>query len=135
VLRGGSRAQGGSSRATVAATIVAVGLLAFVASAIAGDLAGSREGDRLAGTARGEKLSGRGGADLLLGRGGRDRLIGGKGEDALYGGKGNDRLRARDGSDDLVDCGPGRRDVAVVGPTEDGVYDCERVLAQEEESE
>jgi hypothetical protein len=109
--------------------------LALAAPALAGELSGTREDDRIAGTKRGDKLAGRGGADLLLGRGGRDRLHGGKGEDALYGGKGNDRLRARDSFRDLVDCGPGRRDVAVVGLTEDGVYDCERVREPEGGSE
>ena len=36
------------------------------------------------------------------------------GVDTLLGGTGNDRLRARDGEADLIDCGRGRRDKALL---------------------
>ena len=42
----------------------------------------------------------------------------------------SDVIRARDGRPDEINCGPGD-DVAYVDRVEDGVYDCERVLAPE----
>jgi hypothetical protein len=111
-------------------------VIAFVAASLALPLAGiavARElkggpgDDRLAGTNRADKLYGRGGNDTLLGRRGRDVLVGGSGEDRLIGGRGNDVIRARDGEPDLIRCGPGRRDVAIVDEVEDGIYGCEVV--------
>jgi hypothetical protein len=123
-------------------------VLALIATAVARELEGTRDEDRLRGTARGDRIvglggndviNGRKGADSLVGGGGRDRLVGGPGEDELNaiggtarGARGGDRIRARDGSADLVNCGQGR-DVAVVDSVEDGVYDCERVLAPKQQ--
>lgn len=88
---------------------------------------GSRGDDRLVGTPRADRLYGMGGNDTLIGRRGADLLHGGRAEDRLGGGRGNDTIRARDGSVDLVRCGRGRRDVAVLDEVEDGVYGCEKV--------
>ncbi len=44
----------------------------------------------------------------------------------LRGGAGNDKLNARDGERDTVDCGSGRRDVALVDRN-DKVRSCESV--------
>jgi hypothetical protein len=44
----------------------------------------------------------------------------------MEGDEGNDTLNARDGARDRVDCGPGRRDVAVVD-RRDRVKGCETV--------
>ena len=41
-------------------------------------------------------------------------------------GEGNDIVLSQDDTEDLIDCGPGT-DIAVVGETEDGVYDCEEL--------
>ncbi|MDQ4048296.1 MAG: hypothetical protein M3131_02800, partial [Actinomycetota bacterium] len=101
-------------------------------------ICGGEGGDRLIGDPRSRYRGAlRGGAsstpiraipgnDTLLGGRGDDRLSGGGGGDRLSGGPGKDRIAARDGRRDLVDCGAGRRDVAVVDPL-DRVRRCERV--------
>ena len=66
------------------------------------------------------------GSDRLFGGPGDDRLSGGRGRDRLSGGEGSDRIAARDGERDAVDCGRGRRDVAVADRL-DRVRRCERV--------
>jgi hypothetical protein len=73
-----------------------------------------------------DRLFGAGGNDVLYGAGGDDRLDGGDGTDRLYGGTGDDRLDARDRKRDLVDCGSGRKDSAVVDRA-DRVSGCEKV--------
>ena len=78
---------------------------------------GGRGRDVLVGTPKGDRLFGYRGADRLIGRAGRD---------CLKGGKGNDRIRARDGQHDVVRCGAGRHDVAIVD-RRDRVRGCERV--------
>lgn len=88
---------------------------------------GGPRDDRLVGTKRADRLLGLRGNDTLLGRRGRDVLVGGPGEDVLVGGPGNDTIRARDSEPDLIRCGPGRRDVAVVDEVEDGLFGCEEV--------
>jgi hypothetical protein len=87
---------------------------------------GDRRANRLAGTVAGDRLLGFRGADRLLGRAGRDCLKGGRGRDRLRGGRGTDLLKARDGARDLVDCGRGGPDRAVVD-RRDRVRRCERV--------
>jgi Ca2+-binding RTX toxin-like protein len=96
-------------------------------------ITGGRNQDRLFGR-RGDDIL-RGGADfdILLGHGGDDRLVGGRDGDHLRGGRGTDRLLSREdtsaGEDvvlDRVNCGIGRRDVAVVDRRDD-VKRCERV--------
>ena len=90
----------------------------------------------------GDVLKGLSGHDLLSGGAGSDVLIGGRGPDTLRGGpgrdsfnmrkgvqlaaRGRDIIHARDGGNDEINCGAGN-DVAIVDPTEDGVYDCEVV--------
>jgi hypothetical protein len=96
---------------------------------------GTHRSDRMVGTGAGDALIGRRGRDLLLGRrgadclrgnGGADRLSGGRAPDRLLGGIDQDRLHARDGVRDVVNCGRGRRDRAVVD-RRDRVRGCERV--------
>ena len=53
-------------------------------------------------------------------------LNGGKGIDTLKGGPGNDTIKAADGKKDKVDCGPGKKDTAVVDQ-KDSVKNCEIV--------
>ncbi len=96
---------------------------------------GTIAADVLRGTGRSERLIGRRGDDRLYGGRGRDCLLGGRGDDRLYGGGGRDRLAGGPGRDrlvargsaaDVVDCGAGRHDVAVVDPR-DTVRRCETV--------
>ena len=107
-------------------------------------LRGTRRGDRLLGFGGPDRLLGFAGADCLKGGRGKDRLKGGKGRDRLHGNGGRDRLNggrgrdrllggldqdlliARDGARDVVRCGRGRRDRAVVD-RRDRVRGCERV--------
>lgn len=114
---------------------------------------GTARGDRLVGTNGPDELLGRGGNDRLRGLGGddridggsgddridggagddrisggpgSDRINGGRGQDTLRGGAGNDLLLARDDQRDVVDCGSGHHDSAIVD-RRDRVRHCERV--------
>lgn len=90
-------------------------------------LTGTAGPDTLSGLGAGDTLSGRGGADKLRGGPGGDRLTGGPAADRLLGGPDNDRLQARDGVADVVNCGPGPRDLAVVDSADRVAPGCERV--------
>ena len=80
--------------------------------------------DTLYGQAGKDNLIGRAGGDYLSGGGDDDKLSGGPrpaddtgfgADDVLLGGAGNDLLRAaNDDKDQLIDCGPGRSDKAVI---------------------
>lgn len=80
--------------------------------------------DALYGQAGNDNLIGRAGGDDLFGGGGNDKLSGGPrpaddtgfgADDSLLGGAGNDLLfAADDDKDQVIDCGPGRRDKAVI---------------------
>ena len=66
-----------------------------------------------------DKLFGNQGADVLFGGDGNDDLWGLAGSDValpgsdtLHGNAGNDSFHTRDGEPDVVDCGPGKKDVA-----------------------
>jgi len=98
-------------------------------------LTGTFAGDRLRGRGGNDRLSGAAGNDCLDGGRGRDRLNGGSGKDLLVGGPGrnayaagagNDTVRARNGRAETINCGKGRRDLAVVD-RRDRVRGCERV--------
>ena len=82
--------------------------------------------DRLAGEAGDDRLSGGSGADRISAGAGRDSVNPGTGSDRIATGSGNDRVSARGGQRDTVDCGPGRRDVAIVDRL-DRTRRCERV--------
>jgi len=71
-------------------------------------------------------VKGGNGKDKLSGGSGKDKLIGGKGKDRMNGGAGNDRLLARDHKRDVVNCGKGKHDRAVVDRV-DKVRGCEKV--------
>ena len=92
-------------------------------------LNGTAGPDALHGLGAGDTLGGRAGADRLVGGPGGDRLTGGPAADWLVGGPGNDRLNARDGVADVVSCGPGSGDVAVVDSSDKVAPGCERVEA------
>jgi Ca2+-binding RTX toxin-like protein len=100
--------------------------------------------DRIVARARGDLVRGGRGFDVIRGGRGGDELIGGPdGATAIGGsgrdgfnmrsgvavaGGGRDEIRARDGRPDEINCGRDD-DVAYVDRVEDGVYDCERVIA------
>jgi Ca2+-binding RTX toxin-like protein len=65
-------------------------------------------------------------ADVLEGGRGHNALFGGRGADVLRGRGGPDMIRSRDGRPDVVDCGGGVSDVAVVD-RRDIVRGCEAV--------
>lgn len=111
----------------VRVSVLALPVLALVASADAVTIVGSRQGDALKGTSGADRLYGKSGADRLFGLGGRDLLVGGSGRDHLDGGTGDDRILARDSAADTVVCGRGR-DRAVVD-TADITRRCEEVVA------
>ncbi len=87
-------------------------------------LEGTGDGDRVVGTVGGDRISGGSGADVVYGGARDDCISGGPGRDRLFGNRGEDTIIARDGYPDLVVCGLGAGDVAVVDPS-DRVYGCE----------
>jgi Ca2+-binding RTX toxin-like protein len=89
----------------------------------------------ITGTDRDDELIGTKGRDLILGDGGDDRIFSGSGNDEItpgYGrdrvdaGRGDDLVMARDKKRDTIDCGSGKKDVAIVDRT-DRVKNCETV--------
>jgi Ca2+-binding RTX toxin-like protein len=91
---------------------------------------GGRDNDTLDGGNGLDIVRGRQGDDSVAGGNGRDLLFGGWGTDTLSGGDGNDRLHAmaKDTQMDVLDCGPGDRDVAIVREGEPlTISNCERV--------
>ena len=90
-------------------------------------LIGTDAGDALRAGGGPDRVRGLAGDDCLFGQAGDDRLRGGGGRDRLRGGKGDDRLNAVDGEPDVVNCGGGRGDVALVDRRDEGAAGCERV--------
>lgn len=99
-------------------------------------LRGGRGPDTVSGGNGPDVIQGQMGADILIGGAGKDTIRGGRGRDLInitadglpVGGGGNDVIRARDGGLDEINCGGGR-DKAIVDRAEDGIYDCETVVA------
>lgn len=96
-------------------------------------LNGRRGNDCLYGGRGNDRIRGGTGNDRLSGGSGADRLSDASGRDRFYGGSGNDRIDARDRTAagrrqrDVVSCGRGRRDVALVDRRDRVWRDCERV--------
>ena len=115
---------------------------------------GTQGADVIRGKGGSDKLIARNGDDLVFGGAGHDKIRGGKGNDRLIagkagaemiggqgrdefnmsdgvqvGGRGKDVIHARDGTPDEINCGPGTNDVAIVDGSEDGIYDCETIIA------
>ena len=96
-------------------------------------LIGNAGNDELRGGTGNDRLSGSAGADVLVGEAGADRLTDTSGRDRFSGGPGNDRINARDRSPygrrvaDVVACGTGRYDIAIVDRRDRVSRDCERV--------
>ncbi len=77
-----------------------------------------------------DRIKGGPGSDVLRGDGGRDRIDGGGGADRLLGGGGNDRIKAADKgrNRDVVKCGAGSKDRAIVDRRDKVARSCERVI-------
>ena len=98
---------------------------------------GTRRADRLNGTAArdgicglagNDKIKGLGGDDVLDGGAGNHTVTGGAGVDELVGGAGDDTIDGRgDRKRDIVKCGSGRHDVALVDRLDKVARDCETV--------
>jgi len=98
------------------------------------DLRGTNNGDEMYGLRGNDDIRSLGGDDYIEGGTGRDDLRGGNGGDEIYGGRGEDDIFGNDGNDfinsadndipDVVDCGDGGGDRAVVD-IEDTVSNCE----------
>jgi Ca2+-binding RTX toxin-like protein len=112
-----------------------------------GPCVGTKKGDNIVGTSGDDEIVGRSGRDTLIGDPiggtGDDLMRGGGGDDdftdnfasndvdTIFGGKGDDTINVREGASfsdnpDVVDCGPGDHDVAIVDPG-DILIDCEIV--------
>jgi Ca2+-binding RTX toxin-like protein len=81
--------------------------------------------DRVSGGRGNDVLQGGPGNDRLSGGRGNDRLTGAGGRNRLSGGSGRDVLDALNGERDVVNCGSGRRDRAIVDRI-DVVRGCEK---------
>jgi len=87
---------------------------------------GTAADDHLSGTAEGDRIKGLGGDDSLEGRAGRDCLAGGGGVNTYRAGRGNDRVVASNRTKELIECGRGKDDRAIVDEN-DIVAGCEHV--------
>jgi Ca2+-binding RTX toxin-like protein len=98
------------------------------------NLTGAAGNDELRGDAGNDRLDGGAGLDVLIGGVGSDRLTDVRGRDSFSGGAGNDRITSRDTTvfgrraSDVVRCGSGRFDVAIVDSGDRVNRDCERVI-------
>jgi Ca2+-binding RTX toxin-like protein len=98
-------------------------------------LFGNAGDDTLEGGKGKDKLRAGPGKDILSGGPGNDRMVGGPGANQLnmrngveQGSPGNDVIDARNDALDEIDCGAGF-DTVYVDRAENGVYDCENVIA------
>jgi Ca2+-binding RTX toxin-like protein len=87
---------------------------------------GGAGNDTLYGAGGNDKLFGDAGKDKLFGGGGNDKLTGGPGVNKYDAGAGKDTVNARNGKKETVNCGAGKKDVAVVDKR-DKVKGCEKV--------
>jgi Ca2+-binding RTX toxin-like protein len=91
--------------------------------------------DRLYGRQGADRIFGGLGDDLIRGGSGPDTLRGGRGVDHIFGGPGNDLiLAAGDDAIDVISCGDGRQDLAIVDPNDEVANDCEFVWARDPEN-
>ncbi len=120
-------------RVVLLLTVISVALLLASGVALAVSKSGGNGDDLLKGTNDRDTISGGGGDDLIYGKGASDQLYGNSGADEVHGNRGDDELFSGQGVDEVyggtgddfintidervdrvIDCGPGRKDFAVV---------------------
>lgn len=107
-------------------------LVGTVHSSVIFALAGN---DHVYGRGGADRIFGGAGDDILRGGAGPDTIRGGTGVDHIYGGPGNDLiLAAGDDAIDVISCGDGRQDLAIVDPNDEVANDCEFVWARDPEN-
>jgi hypothetical protein len=84
-------------------------------------------GDAIRGKGGDDRLRGGAGDDCLYGNKGDDNLRGDEGKDELRGGSGSDRIAAAEGEADVIACGRGADDHAIVDELDATTNSCERV--------
>ena len=115
-------------RGRSASALVCLLAAAFAVPAVAKNINGSAEQDRLQGTSANDRISAGGKDDRVSGGGGDDFIDGGTGDDGLNGSSGNDRIVGQSGKDE-IDGGSGNDnidggesdDTIVGGPGEDRI--------------
>lgn len=114
--------------------------------ALAAAISGTQGNDTLTGTVNVDQIYGLNGDDDIFGRAGSDQLYGGANEDELSGGRGGDELYGGSGIDileggagsdyinsadknrqDIVNCGNGAADRAIVDNEDTVAGNCENV--------
>ena len=123
--------------ATMALTLLVASGVALAVTKIGTDgsdfILGTKGSDQLLGMGGSDRINGRAGTDTLLGGPGGDLLTDGPfregAVDVLAGGDGNDLLYANNhpAARDIVGCGAGRHDIAIVDPQDIVSDDCERI--------
>lgn len=98
------------SVAALLAAVLAVGLIAGGAVALAKRINGTGDADTITGTIGADRIGGGKGRDKIWGRPGPDTLRGGRGRDFVHGGRGHDRLIGGKGSDRIFG-GPGNDEI------------------------
>jgi Ca2+-binding RTX toxin-like protein len=93
--------------------------------ALAKNITGTEQGQRIVGTKFADHINALGGDDVVLGYRGADKIRGGDDNDQQYGGRGKDVIRSEGGFRDLVNGGRGI-DTCYVDP-KDRVKGCERI--------
>jgi Ca2+-binding RTX toxin-like protein len=104
--------------------VMAAALVATSGVALAKNITGTENGQRIVSTKYADRINALGGDDVVLGYAGPDKIRGGDDNDQQYGGRGNDIIYSEGGFRDLVNCGDGT-DTAYVD-AKDRVVDCER---------
>jgi Ca2+-binding RTX toxin-like protein len=104
--------------------VMAAALVVTSGVALAKNIAGTDQGEKIVGTKFADHIKAMGGDDVVLGWAGPDKIRGGNDNDKQYGGRGNDVIYSEGGFRDLVNCGKGT-DTAYVD-SKDRVVGCER---------
>jgi Ca2+-binding RTX toxin-like protein len=104
--------------------VMAAALVLASGVALAKNITGTDNGQKIVGTKYADHINAMGGDDVVLGYAGPDKIRGGNDKDQQYGGRGNDVIYSEGGFRDLVNCGKGT-DTAYID-TKDRVVGCVR---------
>jgi Ca2+-binding RTX toxin-like protein len=116
---------GNAVRAALLMLLLMAGVLVLASGvALAKNITGTENGEKIVGTKFKNHINSLGGNDVVLGYAGADKIRGGNDNDQQYGGRGNDVIYSEGGFRDLVNCGKGT-DTAYVD-SKDRVVGCER---------